>query len=488
MSGEVYMMVGLDSINSDNRCVEEKYQEMFNNAPLGVFRSSFDGRFLDVNPRMAELLGYENPAQVLADCEDLGNEIYEDPSLRAQVLEKLRERGSYSFEGRFRDFYGEFRDVEIHLRIVKNEDGEPLYIEGLSADITSRKQAERELIRKQKELEESDRKYRTLFDSAADAIFVFDGKGRIRDANKIACERLGYTYEELLGMSYVEINQADYVPRLREWLPRILESEEPFTARTEHVCRDGKVIPTEMNARTITLASGPSIICIARDITNRLEAENALRRSREIIEQEVFDRTAQLKQANERLHEEIAQRIENEERIRVLAMYDPLTGLPNRALIMDRLVHTAAWVERTDGTAALLYLDLNDFKIINDKYGHQAGDQALRQVAERLKLCLREVDTAGRIGGDEFVILLQNLARREDVELVVDRLLGTMKEPVLLDGQAYHGLGISVGICFCPRHGLDVDTLIRRADQAMYDAKSSGIITFRYCEEDFTDE
>jgi len=480
-------MRDIDKITGDTRRAEEKCREMFNNAPLAVFRTSFDGQFLDVNPRLAEMLGFDSPGEVLGYYKNLGTEIYDDPALREETLSALREHGRYSFEGRFRNRHGEIRDAELHLRVVKGDDGNPLYIEGLGTDITPRKGVERELARKQKELVESDRKYRTLFDSAADAIFVFDESGQIEDVNLAASERLGYSHEELLTMTYGEINQLDYALRFKEWLPGILESEQPFTARTEHVTRDGDIIPTEMNARTIKFDGGISVICIARDITNRLEAERSLRRSREIIEQEVFERTAQLKQTNEKLHKEIEQRAENEERIRVLAMYDTLTGLPNRSLIIDRLTHTTAWVQRTGGKSAILYIDLNNFKPINDKFGHEAGDQALKQVAERLQLCLREVDTAGRIGGDEFVILLQDLAKREDVELVVTRLLEIMEEPILLDGMPYHDLGISVGICFCPRHGSDVDTLIRRADRAMYEAKGTGGSTFRYCEEDATD-
>ena len=104
-------------------------------------------------------------------------------------------------------------------------------------------------------------------------------------------------------------------------------------------------------------------------------------------------------------------------------------------------------------------------------------------MARRLESCLREVDTAGRIGGDEFVIILQDLVHRSDVELVVKRLVEIMEEPVLLDGQEYYGLGISIGICFCPKHGEDVDTIIRRADRAMYEAKATGTSTYRYCDE-----
>lgn len=472
-----------DAIIQDGRCAEEKYREMFQHAPLAVFRTSLDGRFLDANPRLAELLGFDDPGELIDHYTDIGTELYESPAQREAVVAELARRGMYSFEGRFKGRGGEVRDAEVHLRVIADTDGKPLYFEGLAADITDRKRAERRLLDKQSELEESDRRYRTLFDAAADSIFLFDDQGAIRDVNTAACDRLGRERETLLGSPFADLLEPDYARRFREWLPEILESAQPFTARTEMMAADGRVITTEMNAKTVPLDGADTVLCIARDISLRLEAENALRRSREIIEQEVVERTAQLREANEKLREQIRQREKDEEKIRKLAMFDTLTELPNRALILDRLRKTAADVERNDTTAAILYLDLNKFKPINDELGHQAGDQALQAVARRLESCLREVDTAGRIGGDEFVVILQDLARREDVEVVVERLLEAMDEPVLLDGREHHGLGVSVGICFCPRHGEDVDTLIRRADRAMYEAKKTGQSAYRYCDE-----
>jgi len=473
-----------DRKTGDCRGIEERYLEMFNNAPLGVFRTSLDGQFLDVNPKLAQLLGFDDPAEVIGFYGDLATEVYADPEARGRMLQRLIQQGQMSFEGVFRDCRGEKIDAEVHLRIVADDDGEPLYIEGLAADITCQKEAERELFDNRQQLEESDRRYRTLFDSAADAIFLYSENGRIRDANRVACERLGFSREELLSMRYDDIIEPEYARRYREWMPQILSAGESFAARTEHVTKDGEIIPIEMNARAVALSSGMHVICTARDISVRLEAESALRRSREIIEQEVFERTAQLNHANKMLQREIEQRAENEEHIRVLAMYDTLTGLANRSLIIDRLRQTTATTYRTGGTSAVLYIDLNNFKPINDRFGHLAGDQALRQVAQRLQECLREVDTAGRIGGDEFVVILQGLTRREDVELVVERIIETMNEPVLLDGEEYYDLGISIGICFCPRHGFDVDTLIRRADRAMYEAKATGKSAYRYCHEE----
>lgn len=472
-----------DAIIQDGRCADDKYRDMFQHSPLAVFRTSLDGRFLDANPRLAELLGFDDPHKLVEHYTNIGTELYASPEQREQVMAELTRRGMYSFEGRFKGRDGTVRDAEVHVRVVVDGDGKPLHIEGLAADITDRKQVERQLMSKQSELEESDRRYRSLFDSAADAIFLFDENGVIRDVNRVASERLAREHDELIGMRFADLLVPDYGRRFKEWMPEILDAHHSFTSRTEMVDSQGRVIPTEMNAKPVPLDGSTTVLCIARDLSLRMEAENALRRSREIIEQEVVERTAQLREANEKLREQIRQRAEDEEQIRRLAMFDTLTGLPNRALILDRLTKTAADVARNATTAAILYLDLNKFKPINDELGHQAGDQALQQVARRLESCLREVDTAGRIGGDEFVVILQDLAAPGDVEIVVERLIKAMDDPVILDGQEHHGLGVSVGICFCPRHGEDVDTLIRRADRAMYEAKKVGESAYRYCEE-----
>ena len=143
-------MRDLDKVTGDTRCLEERYREMFNNAPLAVFRSSLDGHILDANPGLAELLGFESPGEVIGYYRDIGTDLYEDPDLREKVIKELTKRGMYTFEGRFKDRQGRARDAEIHLRIVYSEDGEPLYIEGVGADISARKNVELRIIRQAK--------------------------------------------------------------------------------------------------------------------------------------------------------------------------------------------------------------------------------------------------------------------------------------------------------------------------------------------------
>ncbi len=179
------------------------------------------------------------------------------------------------------------------------------------------------------------------------------------------------------------------------------------------------------------------------------------------------------------VYQDIIQRKLEEERVRYLANYDSLTGLPNRALLSDRLQQAIARVRRENKKLAVLYLDLDHFKPVNDTFGHMVGDQLLKEVAQRLLACVRASDTAARLGGDEFVVLLPHAETRKDVITVAEKILLALDTPFVIEG---HTLSISssVGIALCPDHGDNDKLLLINADIAMYYAKSSGRDGFRF--------
>jgi len=162
-----------------------------------------------------------------------------------------------------------------------------------------------------------------------------------------------------------------------------------------------------------------------------------------------------------------------EEKLLQMAHYDTLTGLPNRAVFMDRLKMGLAQARRRNQQFAILFIDLDRFKIINDTRGHEAGDRALQKVAERLLTCVREEDTVARLGGDEFTILLTHIHGNKDAELIADKVIQTLSEPIKLDKHE-HSIGASIGISMYPKNGTDDDTLLGKADSAMYLAKRNG--------------
>lgn len=176
-------------------------------------------------------------------------------------------------------------------------------------------------------------------------------------------------------------------------------------------------------------------------------------------------------------HEEQRQR--NEERVQYLATHDSLTGLPNRTLFHELLQMTLETASRYQHRFSLLFIDLDRFKLINDTLGHDAGDTLLRTVASRLRQCLRSSDVLARMGGDEFVVLLQNTPRLDRVQVVARKLLRAAIEPVELYGQDYR-VTASIGIAMYPRHGRDAHELLRNADQAMYMAKEEGKNTYQF--------
>lgn len=160
-------------------------------------------------------------------------------------------------------------------------------------------------------------------------------------------------------------------------------------------------------------------------------------------------------------------------RLEFLARYDQLTELPNRALFLDRLHNAVQRAHSDELRLAILYLDMDNFKQINDTFGHTTGDHLLREVAQRLKQCVRESDTIGRLGGDEFAILLDNISKREDATVVADKVLAALCDPYILDGITLLSTP-SLGIAIYPEHGQDQLQLVRLADEAMYVAKRTG--------------
>lgn len=203
------------------------------------------------------------------------------------------------------------------------------------------------------------------------------------------------------------------------------------------------------------------------------ETEASLSEARHGLERQVEARTAELSRTNVSLQEQIAERERAQEIIEWQAYHDTLTGLPNRALFQDRLEQALALAERQGCSAAVLFLDMDRFKQVNDTLGHSAGDRLLLEMAGRLKNSLPAECTLARMGGDEFTVLLPSLGHTEDAAKVAHRLLDAFAPPLRLEGEDLH-LSVSVGISIFPSDGADGDTLLRNADAAMYRVKEQG--------------
>jgi diguanylate cyclase (GGDEF)-like protein/PAS domain S-box-containing protein len=261
---------------------------------------------------------------------------------------------------------------------------------------------------------------------------------------------------------------------------RSFESGQVHTAEYEMARRDGTRFWARLSGRLFDTGQqrGRSV-WLLDDVTARREAADAIRRARDELEIRVAERTAELAGANALLQEEITERRQAEARAHHMAYHDSLTGLPNRALLSDRLDCALRAAQRNERSLAVMFIDLDRFKDINDSLGHATGDYLLREVAGRLCAAVRDSDTVARLGGDEFVVLLPELGGAQDCAQVADKIIDALATPFPFEGHSLH-ISPSIGICLCPDDGSDVETLMRHADAAMYHAKAAGRNNYQF--------
>jgi diguanylate cyclase (GGDEF)-like protein/PAS domain S-box-containing protein len=298
----------------------------------------------------------------------------------------------------------------------------------------------------------------------------------------------GYAPGELVGKtSECLFASHEEYERTIERIYADLAATGEYTAEQEVRRKDGSTFWCKVVARAIDPARPEDgAISIYEDTTaerasreSLVASRDAAEASREQLERAVAERTAELQRANERLQAEIADRREAETRAQHLADHDALTGLPNRRLLEDRLTQALAASQRNRKQTAVMFVDLDRFKNINDSLGHAAGDVVLKECAERLVRQLREVDTICRIGGDEFVVVLPEIKRAADAANVAAKILETVSQPFVVEERELL-ITPSVGISVFPDDGRDAESLIRNADAAMYHAKETGRANYQF--------
>jgi len=290
-------------------------------------------------------------------------------------------------------------------------------------------------------LEDSEARYRSLVDLIPDAIWIHSG-GKVVFVNAAALTLLGASdADQLLGTDALARVPEQFRHLIADGMHQNVEVEQQLPRCAIQIERlDGRLVDVEFFGCEIRFNDTDSIMHVVRDITER------------------------------RQHEMV---IEHQ------ATHDQLTGLPNRALFLDRLATAIRRAERQAGQLAVMFVDLDKFKNINDALGHSAGDELLREVARQLSLCVRESDTVARLGGDEFVLLLDNPLGETTPALVAERISTQLMEPVELAGQA-HVITGSIGISIYPDDSIKAEVLLRQADIAMYRAKEDGRNGFHF--------
>jgi len=336
----------------------------------------------------------------------------------------------------------------------------------LFEDVTDRKRVDEEIKRMVREQE------MILENAAVGIVFVKDHA--VQRCNRRGAEMVGYDPEEMAGMPVATLHADAGVAR--EVGGRAYEKTEPggsFEAETLFRRKDGSTfIGRTVGKRVDPGEALQQWIWILQDVT-------AERAAREALERAVADRTQELVSANRRLEAEIADRKQAETRAQHLADHDPLTGLPNRRLLEDRLMQAIARGGRNQKPTAVMFVDLDRFKAINDTLGHAVGDVLLKEVSERLVRQLRVGDTVCRIGGDEFVVVLPEVTRSSDAAGVAQKIIDTVSLPITVDDRELQ-VSVSIGMSVFPDDGRDVETLIRNADAAMYHAKETGRAGYQF--------
>jgi diguanylate cyclase (GGDEF)-like protein/PAS domain S-box-containing protein len=320
-----------------------------------------------------------------------------------------------------------------HLASVFNEMGERL-----RTDIQKRKIAEK--------------KFETLFESSSDAILIVDQEGVIRFFNKQAETMFGFDKPEILGKAIEQLMPERF--RKGHLLMRLNFMEQPQQRTMSELVelqglrKDGSEFPVDIGLAPIETDEGMLISVSIRDVTERKKSEMKL------------------------IHQ---------------ASYDQLTGLPNRVLALDRLSHAISSATRQRDSIAVMFIDLDNFKQVNDSLGHTVGDKLLEQVGHRLADTVRANDTVARLGGDEFLVIVPHLKELNTVEVVAEKLIEAISKPYAIDERELY-IGASIGITIFPTDSDEPEVLLRNADAAMYQAKDAGRNTFRFFTQEMNEQ
>ncbi len=568
---------------------EERYRALFEQAGTGIAHVSIAGRFIEVNSKLCDILGYPREELLELTWQDITHP--DDISLGGDNVERLLRRlaSSFSLEKRYRRKDGSFVWAHLNVALIRDGGGEPQHLVSVVKDISARKRAEEELRVKNAALE-----------SSLNAVAIADLEGRLTYVNHSFLRLWGYDDPgEVLGLPAITFWQS---PREAEEVLTAVLEKEAYTGELTALRRDGRPVEVLLAANKVMAGDG-SPLCIMASFVNlsvRKKAERALAENEtkfrtlfeespislweedfsalktyldQLREEGVSDYDAHFRAHPEALvesarririidvnratvdlygarskkdllshldgilveeswdqfrdevvalaggatrfatdgvnqtlrgerlyvrmqasvapgHEErldkvlvsivdMTERRVAEEKIEQLAFYDILTGLPNRRMLQDRLRQSLALAEREGHQVAVLYLDLDRFKEINDALGHSTGDQLLKAVAECLSDQLRRADTIARLGGDEFVILLPSINGQEGAAQTARKVLSALAAPFSLGSRQVY-TGTSIGIALYPADGSSAEELLKHADIAMYHAKGEGRGNFQF--------
>ncbi len=386
-------------------------------------------RWLKFNGKLCDILGYSHAEIAEMSCAEICHP--KDKAKAGAEIERILSGASeaYTIDMRFIRKDGTVAFVNLNVKCVRTTEGNVDYLVVMVEDITERQLADNNL-----------RIAATAF-QVQEGMMVTDAKGILLRVNNAFTTITGYPAQEVIGKNPRFLNSGRHDPTFHNQMWSTINNTGAWSGEIWNRRKDGEVYPEYLTITAVKDANGKvtNYVATLTDITT--------------------DKAASLE-------------------IQRLAFYDPLTGLANRRLLVDRIQHALVSRTRNEGKGALMFLDLDYFKNLNDTLGHKYGDLLLQQVATRLTACVRESDTVARLGGDEFVVLLEGLSNKvidaaAQTKAIGDKILASLNQPYQLNLQQYHCSG-SIGVTLFEDPMPGVDDLFRQADIAMYHAKESG--------------
>ena len=428
-------LIELQQAQTEQKQAEQKYRRIFENAVEGIFQSTLNGSYITANPMLAQIYGYDGPDELIATVNNIEYQVYVDKNRRAQFVHLLQKSDAFwNFESQVYRKDGSIIWISENARVIRNPEGQVIGYEGTVEDITQRKQAE-------ERLEKSLSLLQATLESTADAILAIDQDGHITSYNQ--------KFVDLLNISPSWLENGSFKQGLKILWPQLKRPQDCLSQ-----IRKWRDSPNLEFWDTVEFKEGRILECYSRP---------------QMVGNSTVGRVFSFR--------DITDASRAEQHIRYQAFHDSLTDLPNRNLLNECLVEVLEQAQNSDSRVAVMFLDLDRFKTINDTLGHAIGDKLLQGVAARLKATLGDQNIIARWGGDEFTIILPQVYSRVAATKIAEEIIQTLKPAFCLENHHLH-ISTSIGIALYPQDGEDGETLIKHADSALYRAKEKGRNTY----------
>ncbi|BAE51784.1 EAL domain-containing protein [Paramagnetospirillum magneticum] len=418
--------IGRSAADAALRTSESRFRALFDNAGTGVILSDAAGAYIHCNPAFCTMVGYSDAELQKMTYRDITYP--EDMNAHTQMRDDMMAGRTDSYELTKRYIRRDGNILWARLTVTamrEGSDNELRFTVAVVEDVTEKKR-----------LEDHMRLAATVFESTGEGLFVTDEKRQIIHVNPAFTELTGYPADEVIGRTPKFLASGRHTPEFYDAVFKTLAECGKWQGEIWNRRKTGEMFAEWLNISVVRNERGEltNYVAVFSDITSRKQ---------------------------------------DEERLNYQANHDPLTRLPNRTLFQERLTRALTRAHRNQAIVALLFIDLDFFKQVNDTLGHLAGDILLQQVAERLTSCVRQGDTVARLAGDEFTVILEEISEPRDGAVVAHKILSLLAEPFDLQGHEAR-ISSSIGVALYPSDGGDAQTLIKLADAAMYRAKHQG--------------